>query len=63
MNSPKVISEILAIAAEYHEQEASGRGVDTPGGVEHRGDFWRLILKWEKMLSAHTPETPSKTTV
>jgi hypothetical protein len=47
----KVCAEILEIMATYHEQEASPSGVDTPGGLEHMGDVWRLFAKWEKMLS------------
>lgn len=50
-----VISEILSIAAEYRRQEASSRGVDTPGGVEHRGDFGNLILKWENIIRSRLP--------
>lgn len=33
----------------YHEQDNAG-GVDTPGGLEHMGDVWRLFLKWESLL-------------
>ncbi len=45
----KVCAEILEIMATYHEQEAAG-SVDTPGGLEHMGDVWRLFGKWERML-------------
>lgn len=44
-----VADEILAIMATYHEQEARG-DIDTPGGLEHMGDVWRLLLKWESAL-------------
>jgi len=44
-----VCEEILEIMRTYHEQEASS-GVDTPGGLEHMGDVWRLFIKWESML-------------
>ena len=46
----KVGNEILRIMATYHEQEDWG-GVDTPGGLEHISDVWRLLGKWEKLLS------------
>jgi hypothetical protein len=46
----KVCAEILDIMRTYHEQEKSAYGVDTPGGLEHMGDVWRLFGKWEKML-------------
>lgn len=46
----EVCSEILEIMKDYHEQEADGR-VDTPGGLEHMGDVWKLLKKWERMLS------------
>jgi hypothetical protein len=52
----KVYSEILAIMKVYHEQESSSYGVDTPGGLEHMGDVWRLLAKWERMLSTPAPE-------
>ena len=45
-----VTDEILAIMAVYHEQENSSRGVGTPGGLEHMGDVWRLLSKWEDKL-------------
>jgi hypothetical protein len=49
-NAVLVCSEILAIMETYHEQDRSIRGVDTPGGLEHMGDVWGLLSKWEKML-------------
>ena len=45
----KVCDEILEIMATYHEQDECGN-VDTPGGLEHMGDVWRLFLRWEKTL-------------
>jgi hypothetical protein len=45
-----VCDEIIYIMDVYHEQEESARGVDTPGGLEHMGDVWRLFRKWEKLL-------------
>ena len=43
-----VCAEIVAIMETYREQDADGV-VDTPGGLEHMGDVWRLLLKWEAM--------------
>ena len=48
-NCEKVCDEILEIMATYHAQEES-TGVDTPGGLEHMGDVWRLFRKWEMIL-------------
>lgn len=55
---PFIASEILRIMATYHEQENAG-GVDTPGGLEHIGDVWRLFKKWESMLLAPPTASPS----
>jgi hypothetical protein len=46
----RVCAEILEIMSIYHEQEKSSYGVDTPGGLEHMGDVWRLFSKWERQL-------------
>lgn len=45
----KVRDELLAIMRIYHEQEQSG-DIDSPGGLEHMGDVWRLFLRWERSL-------------
>jgi hypothetical protein len=45
----KVCAEIQEIMRTYREQEASG-GVDTPGGLEHMGDVWRLLRRWDTEL-------------
>jgi hypothetical protein len=47
----KVCAEIQEIMRVYREQEASRDGVDTPGGLEHMGDVWRLLRKWDTLLS------------
>jgi hypothetical protein len=47
----KVCAEIQEIMETYREQDAAG-GVDTPGGLEHMGDVWKLLSKWDKALSA-----------
>ncbi len=52
----EVCDEILSIMKVYHEQDARG-SVDTPGGLEHIGDVWRLFKKWEsKLLSTRGQE-------
>lgn len=45
-----ICDEILSIMQTYHEQEATTFGVDTPGGLEHMGDVWKLFRRWEAML-------------
>lgn len=49
-----VCDGIREIMATYRKQEARG-GVDTPGGLEHMGDVWRLLSKWDAAL---TPKEP-----
>jgi len=46
-----VCAEILAIMEIYDQQEASPHGVDTPGGLEHMGDVWRLFQEWRDRLN------------
>lgn len=46
----KVCAEIQEIMRTYREQEASPSGVDTPGGLEHMGDVWRLLRRWDTEL-------------
>jgi hypothetical protein len=48
----EVCDEILDIMREYKEQENSASGVDTPGGLEHMGDVWKLFHKWESKLKS-----------
>jgi hypothetical protein len=47
----KVCNEIMEIMAEYRIQEREAR-VDTPGGLEHMGDVWRLLNRWDRELRA-----------
>ncbi len=47
----RVCAEIVSIMATYHEQEEAGY-IDTPGGLEHMGDVWSLLGKWERALTA-----------
>lgn len=46
-----VCSEIREIVAEYRRQEEAG-SVDTPGGLEHMGDVWRLLEGWNDTLAS-----------
>lgn len=46
-----VCEEIRQIMATYREQEASDHGLGTPGGLEHMGDVWRLLSRWDRELS------------
>lgn len=50
-NAEAVAREILDIMRTYHKQKDEHGYVDTPGGLEHMGDVWRLFLKWEEMLN------------
>ena len=45
-----VTNQIVAIMHTYDEQEAAGC-VDTPGGLEHMGDVWRLLDRWRAALA------------
>lgn len=49
----KVCLEIQKIMQTYREQDEAG-GVDTPGGLEHMGDVWRLLQKWDAMLNSRS---------
>lgn len=49
-----VCREIQEIMAVYREQSASAYGVDTPGGLEHMGDVWRMLTRWDAKLSAES---------
>jgi len=52
----KVCAEIEEIMHTYREQEKSRYGVDTPGGLEHMGDVWRLLGRWDGELYESTSE-------
>jgi hypothetical protein len=47
-------AEIQEIMATYRQQEAEG-GVDTPGGLEHMGDVWRLLRTWDNEFRKAKP--------
>ena len=49
-NKDKICAEIQYIMQVYREQEATPYGVDTPGGLEHMGDVWSLLARWDKEL-------------
>lgn len=46
----QVCNEILAIMKEHDRQEERGY-VDTPGGIEHKGDAFRLLGRWRTLLT------------
>jgi hypothetical protein len=46
----KICAEIQEIMRVYREQEATRDGVGTPGGLEHMGDVWRLLRRWDTEL-------------
>lgn len=51
----EVCEEIKRIMQTYREQEAERGYVDTPGGLEHMGDVWRLLSEWDDKLRAAPP--------
>lgn len=46
----RVAKEIQSIMQTYREQEKQIGGIGTPGGLEHMGDVWELLHKWDEML-------------
>jgi len=44
-------SEIRKIMETYRHQQQRNGFVDTPGGLEHMGDVWNLLAKWDRMLT------------
>ena len=49
-----IVNEIKDIMETYHEQEDRGY-IDSPGGLEHMGDVWRLLNKWDKAIPQVKP--------
>lgn len=47
-----IATEIVEIMQEYDRQEAANGYVDTPGGLEHMGDVWRLLGGWRRQIEA-----------
>lgn len=59
-----ICDEIAEIMRTYREQENECGYVDTPGGLEHMGDVWRLLHDWDDryrraLNSAETKEPRS----
>lgn len=54
-----VCAEILEIMREFHRQYDAHGDIDTPGGLEHMGDVWKLLRGWGKLLT--TPPQAAKT--
>lgn len=52
MKKMTIHEEITGIMAEYDRQEKERGYVDTPGGLEHMGDVWRLLRKWADRIAA-----------
>lgn len=50
MKMKQVCDEILAIMDTYNEQIDSKYGLGSPGGLEHMGDVWTKLAKWEQIL-------------
>lgn len=50
-----VCGEIVDIMRTHDEQEAEMGYVDTPGGLEHMGDVWRLLHRWRDRLNGKSP--------
>lgn len=47
----ELIGEELVSIMETYDQQMAERGyVDTPGGLEHMGDVWRLLARWRNLL-------------
>ena len=51
----KVTKEIREICEEYDRQIEENGYVDTPGGIEHKGDAFKLIKRWNAALQHHKP--------
>ena len=47
----RICAEIQEIMRVYREQDATPYGVDTPGGLEHMGDVWKLLSRWDVELT------------
>jgi len=50
-----IINELMEIMCEYHRQEKRGN-IDTPGGLEHMGDVWNLLGRWESTVLKNNKE-------
>lgn len=45
-----ICQDITNIMQTYDEQMDAHGYVDTPGGLEHMGDVWRLLDRWRHMI-------------
>ena len=46
-----IASDILAIMQTFDEQMENDGDIDTPGGLEHMGDVWKLMREWRERLA------------
>jgi hypothetical protein len=61
MSEREVCDEILQIMETYDRQlEREHWGVDTPGGLEHMGDVWRLLDKWRGKIMTGRALNPAR---
>ncbi len=52
-----VCDEIVSIMEVYDEQVAKNGYCDTPGGLEHMGDVWKLLDGWRAAIRARKDGT------
>lgn len=50
--------EILSIMETYDRQMEEYGYADTPGGLEHIGDVWKMLNRWRDELKAAQGKTP-----
>ena len=55
-----IAKEILSIMKTYDEQMAKRGFIDTPGGLEHMGDVWRLLEEWRTIILKEQAENVEK---
>lgn len=55
----EVCEEIRQIMETYRYQEARFGDIGTPGGLEHMGDVWRKLRRWDDLLNATIPDHPT----
>lgn len=47
----RISEEIREIVQEYDNQIEARGYVDSPGGIEHKGDAFRLLRRWDAELN------------
>lgn len=47
----RIANEIREIVQEYDDQMEARGYVDSPGGIEHKGDAFRLLFRWDAELN------------